>query len=137
MSVTSDQIDAVFSVLWPGVVAQQNAYHAANGAYYQILWTHSEPPSEPIAPDSLDDRPTDQPASAVQGLPPLMRSRIRIDTYGSPDGWTLTLEAMIDGQTWSRSIDCGVDPSRSMPWMVVTPPDDATLNQAFREAATM
>jgi hypothetical protein len=116
MSQTTNQIDAVVDALWPGVVTQQAGYHAANGAYYQMLWTHSEPPSEPTAPDSLGDRPTDQPASPIQGLPATMRSRMKIDTYGKPDGWTLTLQAQVDGNLWQRSIDCGTDPSRSKPW---------------------
>ena len=122
MSQTTDQIDAVASALWPGVVAQQAAYYAANGAYYQMLWTHSEPPAAATAPDSLDDRPTDQPASPIQGLPAAMRSRMRIDTYGKPDGWTMTLQASIDGEVWQRSIDCGTDASRSAAWSMLTAP---------------
>ena len=121
MSQATDQIDAVASALWPGVVAQQGAYHAASGAYYQMLWTHSEPPSVAAAPDSLAQRPSDQPASPIQGLPATMRSRMRIDTYGKPDGWTLTLQAIINGQVWQRSIDCGVDAARSAGWEVVLP----------------
>jgi hypothetical protein len=121
MSQTTDQIDAVSSALWAGVVAQQAVYHAANGAYYQMLWTHSEPPAAATAPDSLSDRPTDQAASPIQGLPATMRSRMRIDTYGKPDGWTMTLEAKIDGNVWTRSIDCGSDPSRNAAWAVLPP----------------
>ena len=121
MSQTTDQIDAVASALWAGVVAQQNAYYAANGAYYQMLWTHSEPPSAATTPDNLSSRPTDQPASPIQGLPATMRSRMRIDTYGKPDGWTLTLQAQIDGVLWQRCIDCGTDPSRSKPWAEESP----------------
>ena len=121
MSQTTDQIDAVVTALWPGVVAQQDAYHAAHGAYYQLLWTHDAPPWQPTTPDNLDERPTNQPASPIQGLPATMRSRMRIDTYGKPDGWTMTLEAMIDGQVWTRSIDSGVDESRSQAWAVVPP----------------
>jgi hypothetical protein len=116
MNQITDQIDAVASALWPGVVAQQAAYYAANGAYYQMLWTHSGPPSASTTPDRLSDRPTDQPAWPIKGLPATMRSRMRIDTYGKPDGWTLTLEADIDGTLWQRSIDCGTDRSRSKPW---------------------
>jgi hypothetical protein len=121
MSQATDQIDAVSSALWAGVVAQQDGYHAANGAYYQMLWTHSEPPAAATAPDNLSDRPTDQPASPIQGLPATMRSRMRIDTYGKPDGWTVTLQASIDGEVWQRSIDCGTDPSRSAAWSVLPP----------------
>ena len=121
MSQTTDQIDAVSTALWPGVVAQQNAYHAASGEYYQMLWTHSEPPAAAAAPDSLGERPTDQPASPIHGLPATMRSRMRIDTYGKPDGWTVTLQARIDGEVWQRSIDCGVDPSRSSGWSTLPP----------------
>jgi hypothetical protein len=122
MSQTTDQIDAVASALWAGVVAQQDTYHAATGTYYQMLWTHSDPPSEATAPDSLDERPTDQPASPIQGLPDAMRSRMRIDTYGKPDGWTMTLEARINGETWSRSVDCGVQPERNVAWHVIADP---------------
>jgi hypothetical protein len=121
MSQTTDQIDAVSSALWAGVVAQQDGYHAAKGAYYQMLWTHSDPPAASTAPDSLSDRPTDQPASPIQGLPATMRSRMRIDTYGKPDGWTVTLQASIDGEVWQRSIDCGSDPSRNAAWAVLPP----------------
>lgn len=116
MSQTTDQIDATVAALWPGVVAQQAAYHAATGAYYQMLWTHSAPPAAATAPDSLGERPTDQPASPIQGLPATMRSRMRIDTYGQPAGWTMTLQATIDGEVWQRSIDCGVDDTRSQAW---------------------
>ena len=122
MSQTTDQIDAVVDALWAGVVSQQDGYHAANGAYYQLIWTHSQSPSGPTAPDNLDERPTDQPASPIQGLPATMRSRMRIDTYGKPDGWTVTLQASIDGEVWQRSIDCGVDVSRSSAWQILTPP---------------
>jgi len=119
MSQTTDQIDGTVAALWPGVNAQQNAYNAANGGFYQMLWTHDDPPSAMAAPDALGDRPTDQPASAIQGLPPAMRSRMRIDTYGQPAGWTMTLEAVIDGDVWQRSIDCGVDGSRSSAWAML------------------
>ena len=119
MSAATDQIDAVVSVLWPGVVAQQAGYYAAHGGYYQMLWTHSEPPEAATAPDSLEDRPTDQPASPIQGLPATMRSRMRIDTYGQPAGWTMTLQAGIDGEVWQRSIDCGTDASRSAAWAML------------------
>jgi len=122
VSQDTDQIDAVSSALWAGVVAQQDGYFAANGAYYQMLWTHSEPPTEPTAPDSLEDRPTDQPASPIQGLPETMRSRMRIDTYGKPDGWTMTLQASIDGEVWQRSIDCGTDASRNSEWQAIPLP---------------
>ena len=121
MSQTTNQIDATVAALWAGVVAQQDGYYDANGAYYQMLWTHSDPPSVATAPDRLDDRPTDQPASPIQGLPATMRSRMRIDTYGKPDGWTMTLQASIDGELWQRSIDCGSDPSRSNDWEICPP----------------
>lgn len=117
-----EAIDATVSALWPGVVAQQAAYYATHGGYYQMLWTHSEPPSQAMPPDSLEERPTDQPASPIQGLPATMRSRMRINTYGQPAGWTMTLQAVIDGELWQRSIDCGVDESRSQAWALVPPP---------------
>lgn len=119
MSATTDAIDATVDSLWAGVVAQQAAYLAANRSYYQLLWTHATTPTGARAPDNLAARPTDQPASPMQGLPPTMRSRMRIDTYGQPDGWVMTLETSIGGTLWTRSIDCGVDPSRSSEWAEV------------------
>jgi hypothetical protein len=122
MSQTTDQIDAAIAALWSGVVQQQQAYFAVRGTYYQMLWTHSEPPTALTPPDLLANRPTDQPAYPMQGLPQSMRSRMRIDTYGKPEGWTMTLQAMIDGVLWERSIDCGADLGRSAQWRQVSEP---------------
>ena len=116
MSEATNQIDAVVSALWAGVLAQQQAYNDATGTYYQMLWTHVAAPSEAVAADNLAARPTDQPASPIQGLPAMMRSRMRIDTYGQPAGWTMTLQTSIGGEVWQRSIDCGTDASRSSAW---------------------
>lgn len=122
MSATTDQISAAMSSLWPLVQRQQETYLSANGCYYQLLWTHATPPTAPTPPDNLDKTPTyEQPADVV-GLPAVMRSRIRIDTYGKPDGWTLTMQAIIEGELWECCVDCGVDSSRSRPWAVVVEP---------------
>jgi hypothetical protein len=118
MSNDIQQIDGTLSMLWPSVVAQQDAYFAMSGCYYQMLWTHSAAPSGMASADNVDARPTDQAAFSIEGLPALMRSRFKIDTYGQPAGWTMTLEAVIDGVLWSRSVDCGVDDSRSTEWHV-------------------
>lgn len=116
MSATSEQIDAVVEELWAGVVSQQEAYRSATGAYYQLLWTHVSPPSSSKAPDNLASRPTDQAAFPISGLPETMRSRMRINTYGKPDGWVMVLEYADEGVVFSRSIDCGHDASRSAAW---------------------
>jgi len=118
MSVT-EQIDATLVALLPFVSQQQEDYFAEHGVYYQMLWTHSIPPAGPTAPDNLSALPVGQIPAPVLGLPATMRSRMRIDTYGKPDGWTMTLQAVIDGEVWQRSIDCGTDPSRNAAWAVV------------------
>jgi hypothetical protein len=115
MSVLT-QIDATLAALLPAVAHQQDGYFATHGVYYQMLWTHKEPPTQPASPDNLAALPIGQAAGTVVGLPGLMRSRMRIDTYGKPDGWTMTLQASIDGEVWQRSIDCGTDQSRSSDW---------------------
>jgi hypothetical protein len=130
-----EQIDAAVVALWPGVVSQQESYLLAHGAYYQMLWTHSEPPSTLTAPDGLADRPTDQPASPIQGLPATMRSRMRIDTYGRPNGWTMVLQAVVDGEVWQRSIDCGVDLSRSSAWEVLPPAECLYTHRVAQRAS--
>lgn len=121
MSVLA-QIDAALEALLPGVHAQQEAYISAHGVYYQVLWTHTVAPSEPTAPDNLAALPIGQDPATVSGLPALMRSRMRIDTYGKPDGWMMTLEASVDGVVWRRVIDCGVTPNRSSDWQPSTLP---------------
>lgn len=112
------QIDATLAALLPVVHQQQDAYLAEHGVYYQMLWTHSEPPSQPTAPDNLAALPVGQDPATVSGLPALMRSRIRIDTYGQPDGWLMTLEASVDGVVWRKSVDCGVKPEWSGEWQI-------------------
>jgi hypothetical protein len=121
MSVT-EQIDATLAALLPSVTAQQEAYFADHGVYYQMLWTHTSPPTGLTAPDNLSAVPVGQAPAPVAGLPATMRSRMRIDTYGKPDGWTMTLQASIDGEVWQRSIDCGVNTSRSTAWAVPPSP---------------
>jgi len=120
MSVT-EQIDTTLAALLPSATAQQDAYFAEHGVYYQMLWTHTAPPAEPTAPDNLSGLPVGQIPAPVLGLPATMRSRMRIDTYGKPDGWTMTLQAEIDGEVWQRSIDCGTDASRNAAWAVPPP----------------
>jgi hypothetical protein len=51
-----------------------------------------------------------------------MRSRLRIDTYGKPDGWVMTLEASVNGEVWRKQIDCGVRPEWSTAWAVPPSP---------------
>jgi hypothetical protein len=115
------EIDATLAALLPAVAQQQDAYFATHGVYYQMLWTHSVPPAGLTAPDNLAALPIGQDPATVSGLPALMRSRMRIDTYGKPDGWTMTLQCSVDGEVWQRSIDCGVNPSRSAAWAVLSP----------------
>jgi hypothetical protein len=122
MNSTTDEIDAVADALWPGVVAQQNAFLASEGEFCQMLWTHSQPPSSPAPPDNLAARPTDQPASPLQSPPSLMRGRMKIDTYGKPDGWVMTLEAAVEGVIWRRVVDCGTNASRNEAWHAVALP---------------
>ena len=102
MSAATDQIDAMVEGLWEGISTQQAQYLAANGVFCQVRWTHSSPPSSLVAQDSLSGAPT----AALGWLPPDMRCRLSIDTYGQPDGWTLRLEASVSGAVWQKSIDC-------------------------------
>lgn len=121
MSVLS-QIDATLAALLPAVAQQQDGYFATNGVYYQMLWTHAEPPIELTAPDNLSAVPVGQAPAPVAGLPATMRSRMRIDTYGKPDGWMMTLEASVDGTVWRKQIDCGVRPEWSGEWHIDATP---------------
>lgn len=121
MSVLSD-IDQTLSMLLPVVQQQQAAYFADHGVYYQMMWTHSDPPSDYAPPDNLAQVPIGQTPAVVLGLPDTMRSRVRIDTYGKPDGWTLTLQTQFDGAVWQRAVDCGVKQVRSADWQQVVEP---------------
>lgn len=124
MGDTAD-IDDALRELWPIVVTQQNQYFAQHGRYCQVLWTHSQAPVAPTAPDNLDARPYYQDPQSIYGLPPLMRSRMRIDQYGpadgKPHGWVMHLETTENGSVMSQSVDCGVRPELTVVWHPASP----------------
>jgi hypothetical protein len=78
---------------WPYLQAQQAAFLALHGYYFQGLPTHSEPPSDGtfVAPDELTQRPSDQPQDwqDVPGGFPLAETTasLRCDVYQSAGGW--------------------------------------------------
>lgn len=121
--------DAQISVLLPRLENFQAEYHATNGMYYQALQSHSTVPDVPTLPDELYNAPTDQPETLAlfwqdfAALPSELSWSFRIDTYSGPegDGYVLTVDTLIDGLTWQRSINYGPDSWRAYGWYPVLP----------------
>ena len=114
-------IDQRFASEWSRIAAGQTTYFEARGRFFQGLVTHSEVPAADAAPDRAADHPTDQAESWLDmgGLPPLMRSRLRIDIYEGPrgHGYTVMLEARVaDGTAWSRRRNVGAETEREYGW---------------------
>jgi hypothetical protein len=95
---------------------EQAAYLAANGEFWQGLWTHTRElvDGEDVAPDNLDEKPHDRPLAPAWGqyvslLPPKMRARARIDVYEGPlgRGYVLILEVRINGDLYRKSYNEG------------------------------
>ena len=123
--------DAQIDVLMPRLEAFQATYYAVNGRYYQALTSHATAPDVPAVPDAIDVSPTDQPETLalfwddIAELPDTLAWSFRIDTYSAPsgDGYVLTVETVIDGETWTRSINPGPasEDWRAADWYQVIP----------------
>lgn len=123
--------DAQIAVLEPRLEAFQETYHVVNGRYYQALQSHTAAPDVPEVPDGIDESPTDQPETLAYfwetfaALPEELSWSFRIDTYTAPDGdgYVLTVETVIDGETWTKSINYGPTSEdwRASDWYQVVP----------------
>tara|TARA_R100000700_G_C3108111_1_gene102286 strand:+ start:132 stop:527 length:396 start_codon:yes stop_codon:yes gene_type:complete len=118
------QIDDGIENYKPIIANLQNQYFENNGRYWQGLFTHSTAPIDENseAPDRLGDRPTDQDSSwqdiAGDAMPSEMLSRIRIDTYESPEGhgYIIIAEKTINSDSYRRMYNVGPESGRSSEW---------------------
>lgn len=116
--------DAQINVLLPRLENFQAQYYAVNGRYYQALESHATAPDVPTLPDGITQSPTDQIENlayfweAFAELPDVLAWSFRIDTYSGPngDGYVLTVLTVVDGVTWTRSINYGPDNWRAADW---------------------
>ena len=119
-----EYIDAQVNVMLPRLDDFQAQYFTVNGRYYQALQSHTAAPDVPTIPDGIDQSPTDQPESlalfwdAFAELPDQLAWSFRIDTYSGPDGdgYVLTIETLINGETWTRAVNYGPDAWRAADW---------------------
>lgn len=126
MDMTTEEIfaaiDLAISSRWELIIAQQEAFLAATGSYWQGLETHSVIPANgaATAPDLAGQTPTDQPFSwlDMQGLPPEMSAALRCDIYAGPmgKGYVLTASVEVDGVFYEKAINVGPDTSRAHEW---------------------
>ena len=108
-----DDIDSGFEQWIPVIKNAQKKYYKDNGKYWQGLWTHSEPPSGTVVPNSLEDTPTDQDGSWFDivsageiNFPETMISRLAINVFQNMDGhgYTMIIERQNGTDTWRKSI---------------------------------
>ena len=113
-----DRVDAWLAILWPLLVAAQEAYFAIHGHYWQGLWTskglqeNTRDAYADAEPDNLDNSPSDQPHS-WRTLPQVIRdllesipipNRLRMDVYECNEGhgWSGTVQVKFDGEVYER-----------------------------------
>ncbi len=122
------QIDTGIESYKPVIANLQNEYFESNGKYWQGLFTHSSAPTDEnfVTPDRLNEKPTDQNSSwqdiAGDVMPTEMLSRIRIDTYSSPEGhgYIIVAEKNINGDDYRRMYNVGPATGRSTDWEKVS-----------------
>lgn len=122
------QVDAGIENYIPVIANLQNQYYESNGKYWQGLFTHSSTPTDEnyTAPDRLGESPTDQNSSweDISGgvMPAEMLSRIRIDTYSSPDGdgYIIVAEKNVNGEDYRKMYNVGPATERSTDWEMLS-----------------
>lgn len=116
--------DAQIDLMIPHLDDFQYSYYVTNGRYYQALQSHTSAPDVPTVPDGINSSPTDQPEDLAlfwdvyAALPDQLAWAFRIDTYSGPDGdgYVVTIETVIDGNLWTRSVNYGPDTWRASDW---------------------
>ncbi len=121
-----DYIDAQLDIFMPRLETFQADYLAGHGYYYQLLFSHDQAPDGYQPPDHIQPIPNDQAESLISiwefaDLPPSINWRWRIDVYDSDVGYgyVVTVETVVDGETWRREINYGPDDWRGNDWTVV------------------
>jgi len=117
--------DAQVAVFLPLLDDFQVGYYATNGTYYQALLSHSTPPVGVEPPTDPNARPTDQAEAlaalwSYAGLPAALNWSFSVSTYSgdSGPGYVLNLLTVVDGQTWTKSINRGPETWRDQEWAV-------------------
>jgi hypothetical protein len=118
------QVDTGIENYLPVITNLQDQYYEANGKYWQGLFTHSSAPTDEnsVSPDRLNESPTDQNSSweDISGgvMPAEMLSRIKIDTYSSPegDGYIIVAEKNVNGKDYRKMYNVGPSIGRSTNW---------------------
>jgi hypothetical protein len=128
-----NRVDDWLAVLWPLLVAFQEAYFAVHGHYWQGLWTsknlqeNTTASYADAAPDNLDSFPSDQPRS-WRTLPQVIRNllesipipnRLRMDVYecGEGHGWSGMIQMKINGTIYERRKGVGpLADEYTFPW---------------------
>jgi hypothetical protein len=108
-------------------INRQENYLANHGTYWQGIITHTILPDDgaTTAPD-LNTRPTDQQERwndvfVVDNLlPATWPCSITVDIYNGSlgKGWTLTVKATKDGNTYSRTWNVGPETHRAIEWHI-------------------
>ena len=128
LATVRNRINDWLTPRWSWLADKQDAYLAANGRYFQGLWTHTAEVGQTDAltgdtiPDNLTSHPTDQShtwqdavGNALDALP--LPARLRLDVYDGPQGkgWSATLQVRYNGNTHERTKGVGPE-SRDNDW---------------------
>jgi hypothetical protein len=123
-----DYIDAQVNVFMGHLATFQDAYLLEHAQYYQSLESHSSAPDTLTPPDGLEDHPTYQNDDLgvlweAAALPYELAWSFSVGTYDGPDGmgYVLNVSTVLDGKTYSTSINVGPETYRNSEWHEVVP----------------
>ncbi len=126
-----DEVDVKINGVIANIIAFQAGEAGKSGKFYQVLWSHSQPPADGnlTAPDSIDSFPTDQPGKSARAqwgaaiLPASLEARMRVDVYDGPQGkgFVIVVQSQLNGATWQRSINYGPETYRDQGWTELKP----------------
>lgn len=126
-----DEVDTKIDAVIANIIAFQAGEASKSGKFYQVLWSHSQPPADGalVSPDLLYSFPTDQIGKSAQAqwdaakLPASLDARYRVDVYDGPQGkgFVVIVQSQLNGATWQKSINYGPEAYRNQPWTELKP----------------
>lgn len=107
------------------IAQKQSAFFVEHGRYWQGLETSSAAPADgvDVTPDRVDSRADGESKSwqDMGGLPPMLGSQLRVDTYDGPQGkgYVFVARIRVAGQLHERRWNFGPDMTQEADWRLV------------------
>ena len=123
-------VDAQVELFTAHLDTFEAAYLAEHGQYFQALASHSTAPDSIQPPDGMETHPTYQDETlatlwTAAALPYELGWSFNVSTYDGPEGmgYVLTVETVVDGNTYRRAVNTGPETYRAAEWYQVIEED--------------